>query len=574
MFHPLLSAPWRSRHATVSGLATVIMVATAHADAQPSLRQVATPGPAMVRASETPSELYDRAVALGRAERYDESIALLRRYRDLAPDSARGLLALGRTLAWARRFSESVAAYDSAARLDSTSMEAANGAAQSLAWSGQHRAALARYDVLLRRAPNDMTTRVAFATALGWSGQLDSAEAEFTRIARHEAAARAGERGLAQVATWRGNIASASARWRQLTNADATDAESWTGLSHARRWLGDARGAARAARSALSLDSRNREARGALAWANAEVGLTGEPTALSVYDSDGNHSRFYSASAGAAAPWRGRLLTVVSQRDAEFRSIRANSRTVRGVVSWSPGPDGRVSLRAEAGGTQLEKRRPASDFAAASGRLLGSLGATWRAPRASVGLSVAVRPFDEIAALIINGISTSSVEGVAEVHLPWQSTVNAESDWTRYLGGSTNTRRAGRLTWRTRASSWLTVGASMRMQMHSGIPLDGYFAPRRYHLAEATMHLGRQRELGTSAALELGVGSQYIRLASGAHATQPSRRISATVNWKPVPRFEVGASLDAGRMASTFTQTFGRYEYVAAGLRARVPLFR
>jgi len=490
--------------------------------------------------SETPPTLLIRADSAARAGRYDDAITLLRRYRAQAPDSVQGLVALARTFAWARRFPESVEAYDAAVRL----------------------------------LPNDYELRMAQATTLGWAGRYDESAAVFRSTASGPAAAvRAGERGLASVAGWRGDHADALRRWEQLVASDTSDAEAWTGLSQARRWTGNARGAERAARAALSLAPADAEAKNASDAARAAIGPTVEPQALRVQDSDGNRSQFISASARMAAPWTGSMTLIASQRTAEFLAARGTARTVRSVMNWSPVDGGRLNLRAEGGVSQLEGRRSLLDSAVLRTAPIAALGAVARVSRrVTVSATASRRPFDEIALLIVNGISMSSFDAATEMQLPATVRFTADAGVTRFEHGAPNTRRSGSALLTIAPRKWMMFGAVMKAQANTGTPRDGYFAPRQYRLAEGMVRVARERDRGVISSLEAGVGSQRIAFTNVTRVTQMTQRVTASVTWRPSARFEISTMSSAGRMASPFTQAPGKYEYFTLGLQARVPL--
>jgi cytochrome c-type biogenesis protein CcmH/NrfG len=518
--------------------ALFVALASPSLTAQSALRR---DGPALAATptlSEALAALLVGADSAARAGRYDDAIVLLRRYRAQAPDSVQGLVALARTFAWAQRFRESVDVYEAA----------------------------------VRRLPNDHELRIAYATTLGWAGRYNESATVFrSTVNGPPAAVRAGERGLASVAGWRGNHSEALARWERLVASDSSDADAWTGLSHARRWMGNTRGAERAARTAVTLAPTDAEATRALDAARAAVGPTVEPQVLSIHDSDGNRSQFMSATAQIAAPWRGAVSVVASQRTAEYLAARGTGRTMRSVARWSTGGGVPVMFRAEGGVTQLNGRRSPLDTAAARTLAIVAVGATANvSQRITVSATAAHRPFDEIALLMVNGIAASSLDAATTVQLPASLRVSADASVTRFENGTANIRHAGSALAAFTPRPWVTFGAMRKMQRNSGMPQDGYFAPQEYQLTEGSVRLTRAREAGVMGALEIGVGSQRIALASVPPVTQATQRVTASVTWRPSYGFEISTTSSAGRMASPFTQTVGKYDYVSVGLQARL----
>ncbi len=530
----------RRRASRVCLVPLLVALASPSLSAQSALRRDGPALTAMPTILEAPPSLLLRADSAARAGRYDDAIALLRRYRAQAPDSVQGLVALARTLAWAQRFRESVDVYEMA----------------------------------VRRLPNDWELRIAYATTLGWAGRYDTSASVFRSTANGPpAAARAGQRGIASVAGWRGDHADALARWERLVATDTSDAEAWTGLSHARRWTGDTRGAARAATTAVSLAPTDAEATRALDAAQAAVGPTVEPQVLSIHDSDGNRSQFVSATAQIAAPWHGTVSVVASQRTAAYLAARGTGRTVRSIARWSTGQGMPVMFRAEGGVTQLDGRRVPSDTAAVRILPIVALGATAKVSRhVTVSATASHRPFDEIALLMVNGITTSSLDAATTVQLPAHLRVVADASVTRFENGAANTRRSGSALVTLAPRPWVTIGAQLKAHRNTGTPQDGYFAPRDYQLTEGTVRLARERDTGVTGALEAGVGSQRIALAGVQPVTQATQRVTASVTWRPSSRVEISGMSSAGRMASPFTQTVGKYDYVTVGLQARLPL--
>jgi len=557
------------RHAiTVATVLMVLVVLTNSAAAQ-SAAQCASGAASLDAADADP---LSRAKTLARAGQYAAAITILKRPLFDGAHAAPALVALGQTLAWAGHYTASVMAFDSAATFDRNSIEALSGAAHSLALAGNHDAALRRYAALLPRAPDNIDLRASYATALGWAGRYEESAAFFTELARGSGSpSRIGSRGLASLAAWRGELAQATERWTELIQSDPDDVESWNGLSRSLRWAGDSRGAAVAAQRARALAPCDRDASDALALARADMEMATEPAGLSVWDSDGNRSRFFSISARMSAPWRGSATVIASQRDADFLASRGTSRTIRSVMLWRPVPGGKLKIRGEGGASLLDGRRSPSDTQPVRLRPLAALGAVWHGSNATIGLAAAHRPFDETALLIVNGLTTTAVDATAEFRLTRHSTLSVDGGLTRYDGGTPNTRRALASSLRANVTSWLVFGVAARHHANSGTPRDGYFAPRRYGLAEALVSLGRRKDSGVSTTLEGALGTQRIDASAGSHTTQGTQRLAALLTWKPSPRVELVAAVDGGRMASPFTQSIGRYEYLSTGVRLRMP---
>ncbi len=548
------------------------MVAFTTTAAAQSAVQCAAGATGAASAETADGDRLSHAQLLARGGQYDAAITILKQsLLDGAP-AVPSLIALGQTLSWAGRYGASVMAFDSAAVLDRDNIDALSGAAHALARAGNHDAALRRYAAALQRAPDNIDLRAGYATVLGWAGKYEESAAIFTALARDTGSpSRLGARGLASVAAWRGELGQATERWVALTQSDPRDAESWNGLSQALRWAGDSRGAAMAAQQARSINPCDRDASDALALARADMEMATEPAGLSVWDSDGNRSRFFSLSARMSAAWRGSATVIASQRDADFLASRGTSRTLRSVMLWRPVPGGKLKVRGEGGASLLDGRRSPSDTKPLRLRPLAALGMAWHGTKATIGLAAAHRPFDETALLIVNGLTTTAVDAAAEVRPTRHSTLSVDGGLTRYDGGTPNIRRALASSLRANVTSWLVFGVAARGHANSGTPRDGYFAPRRYGLAEGLVSLGRRKDSGFSTTLEGALGTQRIDASADNRTTQSTQRLAALLMWKPSPRVELVAAVDAGRMASPFTQSIGRYEYLSTGLRLRMP---
>jgi len=521
-------------------MGAIVMLPGEPMAAQTVARSLPARGPASTTMAE-PNDLLVHADSLARTRRYNEAITLLHQYRTLAPDSVQGVVALARTYAMAGRLAECVTAYALATQM----------------------------------RPADFELRIAHATALAWAGNYDEAVRAFAHTVGGPAAVeRAGQRGLASVAGWRGDHAEALRRWEQLVGSDARDLEAWIGLSNTRRWSGDARGALVAAQRATALQPLNTDAQRALHVARDVLTPSSDPQILQIHDSDGNRSQVMTLSARVVTPWPGAVTVYASHRDAEFLAARSTAQTLRGVMTSSVGAGGRVALRAEVGATRLEGSRSSAEAAATRIEPIVALGGALRvSPRLTIGATASRRPFDEVALLIVNGITTNAVEANAEFRLRGASTLQADAGVTRFEGGAPNTRQHGTIKVAVAARRWLSVGGTLAHQRNSGTPRDGYFAPARYDLAEGFARLGHERETGVMAALEAGLGGQRIAFTpSSSVLTQATQRLTASLTWRPTPRLSVSALGDAGRMASPFTQAAGTYEYLTLGLRARIPL--
>ena len=99
----------------------------------------------LARDSSSHIALYRLATLRSWDNRFDEGIALFRRYVAVEPDFTEGRMALARTIAWSGNYSTAIAIYDSVLTREPTYRDAVLGRAQTLAWAGRLEEALSAY---------------------------------------------------------------------------------------------------------------------------------------------------------------------------------------------------------------------------------------------------------------------------------------------------------------------------------------------------------------------------------------------------------------------------------------------
>ena len=95
--------------------------------------------------------------------RFDEAVALYRRYMAMEPRDDDGRLALSRALAWKGDYSAALAIYDSVLVTNPANRDAVVGRAETLAWSGRFREALLGYEGWLAAHPSDRDASLSYA---------------------------------------------------------------------------------------------------------------------------------------------------------------------------------------------------------------------------------------------------------------------------------------------------------------------------------------------------------------------------------------------------------------------------
>jgi len=499
--------------------------------------------------------------------RLDESVALYRRYIALEPGDAEGRLALARTLAWQGQYASAIATYDSLIATNQGSRGAVIGRAQTLAWAGRLSEAIAIYKSWIRDHPTDRNASIDYARALAWNGQYDEAEAMYAELARTGNAAA--KKGLARVIGWRGELDRSEQTWRQVLVTDPQDPEALTGLAQVLSWQGRQTDAESALQLALRANPAYGDARTLLRWVQADLRPSATLTAVGINDSDHNRATVLSVDYLARAWWNGAIGGRYTERSANFAAIDSRADAVNLFARWQPGSSS-WQLRADGGVT-----RHSSTFIPATNpqRTIGSgaLRVTGNVGRAlTVGISGSRAPFDETALLISNGVVSSDLAGEATVALPARFTLSGAASHARMTGGTReNARNAFSSTVRwTHSRNWsLAVGG--RQFGYDTTSADGYFAPRRYTLAEAS---GRGRiggQLGWNADADVGLGRQSIEFFGSSGGSRLAERAAMSLGYRFDPAREVSAAGAYANVAGP-GQTGSEYKWYTFSLRARL----
>ncbi|GAC1413373.1 MAG: tetratricopeptide repeat protein [Gemmatimonadaceae bacterium] len=500
--------------------------------------------------------------------RYDEAIELFQRYNALEPKYMGGRVALARVVAWSGRYSESIAMYDSVIAREPTNRDAVLGRAQTLAWAGRLSEALTTYKLWTASHQSDRNAAIEYARILAWNGQLDDAESMYAQLARTgNANAR---KGLARVISWRGDLDRSERTWRQVLETDPTDPEALTGLAQVLTWQGRQADAESALELALRANPSYGDARALMRWVRADLRPSVTITGLSINDSDNNRSTYLSVDYAAGAWWNGAIGARYAERSANFAAINSRADAVDLLARWQPGSS-TWQVRADGGVT-----RHSSTFVPSTVRQKtignGALRISGNLGRAlTVGVSGSRAPFDETALLIANGVVASDVAGDTQIALPARLTLSGTASRARITGGTNeNTRNAFSSTLRwTYSRSWsLAIGG--RQFGYDTTSTDGYFAPRRYTLAEASGrgHLGEN--LGWNADADMGVGRQSIEFFGSNAGSHLAERIALSLGYRFDPAHEVSAAGGYANVAAVGQTTGSEYKWYTFTLRARV----
>jgi tetratricopeptide (TPR) repeat protein len=500
--------------------------------------------------------------------RLDESVALYRRYIAAEPRDAEGRIALARTLAWGGHFDAAIATYDTLIAANQRTRDATLGRAQTLSWSGRMEDALAAYKAWVSNRPTDREASIDYARTLAWSGQLDEAEAKYAQLARTGNAAAT--KGLARVIGWRGELQRSERTWRQVLETDPNDPEALTGLAQVLTWQGRQGDAESALQLALRANPAYGDARALLRWVQADLRPSLTLTGLGINDSDNNRSTTFSADYVARAWWNGAIGGRYAERRANFSAIDSRADAVNLFARWQPGSSS-WQVRAEGGVTKhsssfVPATAPSRTIGSGALRVSGNVGRSL-----TLGISGSRTPFDETALLIANGIVSSDVTGEAQIALPARFTVSGAASHARMTGGTRDNARnaySSALRW-TGSRSWsLSVGA--RQFGYDTTASDGYFAPKRYTLAEAG---GRGRiggELGWNADADVGVGRQSIEFFGSSAGSRLAERVALSLAYRFDPARELSAAGAWANVAAPGQTTGSEYRWYTFSVRARL----
>ncbi len=495
---------------------------------------------------------------------------LHRLYVRLEPRDDEGRLALARVLSWDGRFDDALVLYDSILARDRSYRAAALAKGEVLSWAGRWSVALGTYQGWLREHPTDIDAELGLARTLSWAGRLDEAERRYVAIdTRLGGRSPQAEKGIARVAAWRGDLPRSERLWRALTAKYPDDAEAWTGLAQVLRWTGRPGPAEQALNRALSAQPGYGDARQQLQWVRADLATSLEPSVTYTNDSDHNRSTFVSVAGGIAPPWTGRLILGAGYRDAALTPASSTGRSMnaRAVASWTPFARAAV-LRGEAGLTSLRGEQAGTVTTRTRHTLAGRVAADV-APGVSLGAGLSRTPFDETATLIAGGIVLTALDGDGSWSLPRRLTLSGGGGYATVTGGSVrNYRSSGSAALRWIWRRGVSVSTALRTFGYAKVAGDGYFAPKRYRLLEASGRWEAPHDLGWLWGVDGGVGPQSVN-AFGATNNRLAERIALSLVYRPAPGLEWGASGGFTNVAAPSSVSAAEYRAWTLGVRGR-----
>jgi tetratricopeptide (TPR) repeat protein len=500
--------------------------------------------------------------------RLDEAITLFRRYVALEPQYAEARLSLARVMAWKGNYLSAVAIYDSVITREPANRDATLGRAQTLAWAGRFDESLATYRQWTTAHPTDRGASIDYARALSWNGQLEEAETMYTQLAKTGDANA--KKGLARVIAWRGELQRSERTWREVLDIRPTDAEALTGLAQILRWQGRQSDAETALQLALQANPAYGDARALLRWVQADLRPSVTITGLGTNDSD--HNRATTFLLDYARPGWGNttLGGRYTGRRANFAAIDSRVDGVDVFARWQPGT---WQLKADAGAVHhtstlvVPGAKPAT-IASGGLQVSGNLGRSLK-----LGVGASRVPFDETALLIANGVVSSEYSGEAELALPGRFTLAGGASRARLTGGSRdNTRDAfsSSLRW-THNRRW-SIAVGGRQFGYDTTSTDGYFAPRKYTLAEISSRGRVGGELGWNADADVGLGRQSIEFFGSSAGSRLAERAAVSAGYRFDPSREITFSGGYANVAAPGQTGGSEYRMYSFALRARLGL--
>jgi hypothetical protein len=118
----------------------------------------------------------------------------------------------------------------------------------------------------------------------------------------------------------------------------------------------------------------------------------------------------------------------------------------------------------------------------------------------------------------------------------------------------------------------LSIAAGARGFAYEHAAFDGYFAPKRYLLAELSGRLHLGGDLGWGLDSELGLGNQTIVAFDDSRAGRFAQRMSAMFVYRPAPGVEWALSGGFANVASPTTISSADYRAYTLAIKGRVRL--
>ena len=157
-----------------------------------------------------------------------------------------------------------------------------------------------------------------------------------------------------------------------------------------------------------------------------------------------------------------------------------------------------------------------------------------------LGIAASRAPFDETALLIANGVVSSEYSAEAELALPARFTLSGGASRARLTGGSRdNTRDAFSSSLRWAYNRRWSIAVGGRQFGYDTTSTDGYFAPRKYTLAEVSGRGQVGGQLGWNADADIGLGTQSIEFFGSSAGSRLAERAALSAGYRFAPSREI-----------------------------------
>ena len=118
----------------------------------------------------------------------------------------------------------------------------------------------------------------------------------------------------------------------------------------------------------------------------------------------------------------------------------------------------------------------------------------------------------------------------------------------------------------------LSLAAGVRAFGYDHAAFDGYFAPKRYLLAELSARLRAGGDLGWGLESDLGLGNQTITAFDNTSAGRFAQRLSGGIAYRPAPGMEWSLTAGFANVASPTTISSADYRAYTLAIKGRVRL--
>jgi tetratricopeptide (TPR) repeat protein len=472
------------------------------------------------------------------------------------PENVRANLRIGVMFSWEGKLDSALVYLARARAGDPADVEIRLIQARVLAWDQQYEAALLQYDSVLAAHPGSRDASLGRAQTLAWAGKLEQSRSLYDQILSRDSTDVEAMLGRARVSAWSGDLASAEAAYHQLLTRDSRDLEARVGLGYVYLWQGREDAAARQAGYVLAIDPKHKDAQELHRLAGEASRPAMEASLNWSNDSDENVSFWQTLGATATL---GQGVWVFGSVNALETSDPVRAATRVGGEAGLSYRTAKVQLQGAAGARRLTPEVAPPRTAATYRARASYHPVSWLA----VSLGYSRQPFDEIAALIEQGLDIESMDGGVDVKPTSSLTLFGGAGGAWISDGNSRTSFSAGLNQKIARKFVVGVFARTLSYEEQGA---GYFSPDRFSLLEGTA--GYSHETGRwGASLSGGLGAQQI---GNVGAAQSEWHLEGRVG----PRWGSGNRIEVFGLVtnSAVSSTTGAFRYRAAGLIARIGL--